>query len=621
MPTVPATQSRRRDGQPQAERAIAAQRAGTQPAQPSAERAPVPVVAAAALAGLGAAGAAVSGPAAPVVATTVQAAAVAKATEAILRAFEHAHASRREQVPTRLAADLERELPDASPEQVQPLVRGEVERERTFQGKARERMQRDLPVALAIADPAERRDAVRRILEREHRFERQREDAIAARAGGQARFDRMRSTLEPQGVTGMFWRLNPRLEHCARCLGLAGKVWPWTVLALYPPPRHPNCFPAGTLVSGGRPHGATARWYEGSLVRLCFVSGRELAVTPNHPLLSREGWVAAGEVNVGRYLIGASGLEGIVGRGPEDQQVPARIEDVVLALALRSGVRAVPGAAVDFHGDGREGEVHVVGANGLLRYGLKPAGREKRSEIAVALADVRPVPPALLQGDRALREPMRRNGRPPSCRVRRGSSVATLLGRERGRVDTSLLTRAAQRHALRYQATSDRVAAHSSTLGDALHGLASTVVGRQLLGVESLHRSAFLGTRGADAGPSEMVVDGRVVAESETTRKALDRLAGEVALDEVVEVGRREFRGHVYNLELRDHWYLSNGIVAHNCGCTLWTPQDAYRMGWATPADVVTADQAVSMIHLLEAAAPAGHGDDLMLREAVRGGA
>lgn len=171
----------------------------------------------------------------------IKTAAIAQASTAILTAFDAAQADRRDAIPSRVEEKLAAELPDVSTASLAPLVRAEVERERAFQAKATERMRRDLPKALAIEDPEQRRVAVRKILERETRFAQQREDAIMARAGGQAEFDRMRSVLEPQGVTGMFWRLNPRLEHCARCLSLGGKIWPWTLLEMQHPPQHLNC--------------------------------------------------------------------------------------------------------------------------------------------------------------------------------------------------------------------------------------------------------------------------------------------------------------------------------------------------------------------------------------------
>jgi hypothetical protein len=46
----------------------------------------------------------------------------------------------------------------------------------------------------------------------------------------------------------------------------------------------------------------------------------------------------------------------------------------------------------------------------------------------------------------------------------------------------------------------------------------------------------------------------------------LDGVAGVVELDSVVKCDRvNDFTGHVYNLQNKENWYLSNDIITHNC--------------------------------------------------------
>ena len=42
-------------------------------------------------------------------------------------------------------------------------------------------------------------------------------------------------------------------------------------------------------------------------------------------------------------------------------------------------------------------------------------------------------------------------------------------------------------------------------------------------------------------------------------------LARSVTADQVVDLGRRQFAGHVYNLQTGDGWYVAGGLVVHNC--------------------------------------------------------
>jgi hypothetical protein len=49
----------------------------------------------------------------------------------------------------------------------------------------------------------------------------------------------------------------------------------------------------------------------------------------------------------------------------------------------------------------------------------------------------------------------------------------------------------------------------------------------------------------------------------------LDGKAGLVEFDCVVNVGRIDFSGHVYNLQNSEGWYLANDIIVHNCRSTI----------------------------------------------------
>jgi len=57
--------------------------------------------------------------------------------------------------------------------------------------------------------------------------------------------------------------------------------------------------------------------------------------------------------------------------------------------------------------------------------------------------------------------------------------------------------------------------------------------------------------------------------------QAVHRLAGDVFLDQVVEVQMlRDWSGHVYNLQTADGFYVANGIVTHNCHCYITFEKD-----------------------------------------------
>ena len=68
------------------------------------------------------------------------------------------------------------------------------------------------------------------------------------------------------------------------------------------PPLGFRCFLPDTKIDGAS-HGAVKRFYSGKVVKLITKSGRELRVTANHPILTSRGWVVAELIKQGDNLI------------------------------------------------------------------------------------------------------------------------------------------------------------------------------------------------------------------------------------------------------------------------------------------------------------------------------
>ncbi len=68
------------------------------------------------------------------------------------------------------------------------------------------------------------------------------------------------------------------------------------------PPLGFRCFLPDTKIDGAS-HGALKRFYSGKIVKLITKSGRELRVTANHPILTSRGWIIAELIKQGDNLI------------------------------------------------------------------------------------------------------------------------------------------------------------------------------------------------------------------------------------------------------------------------------------------------------------------------------
>jgi len=282
--------------------------------------------------------------------------------------------------------------------------------------------------------------------------------------------------------------------------------------------QHPNCFPSFVPVSAPTGVvGADSRWFEGEVVVVHTASGRELTVTPNHPVLTTEGWVGAGALQVGHSVVGYSGpVEDVAAPGPDHQGIEAPIGEVYEALRKSSSVSSapVPGSAEQFHGDGvLDAEVNVVLADGLLRHDGQPSQVEQTPEGEFLLGGAR-LPSLLTAG--------------ATLQIVDGAGHST-----------------------------DDVVRGAGGPGPLLR---AGVLGAQEHGCTPVTQS--------DASLSEPASD-RAPGDAKTAGELLDGLAGLIALDQVVKVERHDFSGHVYNLQTGGGWYTANTIVVHNCRCSL----------------------------------------------------
>lgn len=150
------------------------------------------------------------------------------------------------------------------------------------------------------------------------------------------------------------------------------------------PIAHWQCFTGDVPVSS--PSGASRlyrRPYSGELVTIETKNGRRLTATPNHPVLTPNGWLPVGQINVGEDLICQVGRGGRAAHViPDDECRETTFAELAEATAKLLGVIAVkmPTASPDFHGDGTDGEVGEVWSYGAL-------SREGNAALAKLLGD------------------------------------------------------------------------------------------------------------------------------------------------------------------------------------------------------------------------------------------
>lgn len=288
------------------------------------------------------------------------------------------------------------------------------------------------------------------------------------------------------------------------------------------PPAHVNCLPGDSRVLAQGVTATSERWYDGELVVIDTASGNHLACTPNHPVLTPSGWIAAGLLDVGGYVISDLSSEWIAALDGDGKDMPPHIEDVVKTFRRAGDVVTVPvpTTAEDFHGDGVGSEVAVVRAKGLLSNRVDAAFPEHVGQFAFGGANVGLVGLS-------------------------GEGTADALG------PAGLAT------------------ARSDMSGGDLGG---TAFGWHL---RPLERFGFASPPDGDTGFLQPQPDSPAVHTIGFGQGVLG-LTGEVFADEVVGIQRDSFHGYVYNLQTVSGHYTTNGIITHNCRCWIIPVVDPY---------------------------------------------
>lgn len=132
---------------------------------------------------------------------------------------------------------------------------------------------------------------------------------------------------------------------------------------------HPNCLvPGGTILAEGVV-AHSCREYDGPVITLETSRGNKITVTPNHPILTTEGFVPAGSLHKGSKIVETTGkYRFFLGKAPNNINVPTPVEQIAHSIIQTGGSSSirVKSSPVQFHGDGSaDGEVNIVFSDGF----------------------------------------------------------------------------------------------------------------------------------------------------------------------------------------------------------------------------------------------------------------
>lgn len=339
-------------------------------------------------------------------------------------------------------------------------------------------------------------------------------------------------------------------------------------------PIHPGCVVGGTPVSDiGSPlsnpatgvnivKAATRRSYTGKLFTITTATGKQVTITPNHPVLTDQGWIPAEFIKQGDYVVCRALGHRAVNGGPDKQQTPSLIEDIWCSASV-SGFVTVPLASEDFHGDGSNSEVDIVYTDrDFSAISDTSLGEPISKLLFISGHRSRVLFPSL-----SSLVPLFPSSYPaPYGDVSSLDLSGSLLSGHLCSSHMARLQSAAQTNVAVLQRRSDSSALHSIGGSQGQFGFSVFVPSSDFSMGEfspGAPPSRF------DPANTEFSGQGFMVYAN-LGRSLLDRLAGQVQIDRVVSVSSRNVTScHVFNLHTGEGWYNAGGLVVSNCDCAV----------------------------------------------------
>lgn len=334
---------------------------------------------------------------------------------------------------------------------------------------------------------------------------------------------------------------------------------------------HPNCFVSGTPVLAQGVIAHSGRDYVGEIITVTIAGGNKLTVTPNHPILTPEGWVKAGALLKGDKVVKYTRIDDfLVGKHPDDINVPTLIEQVPHALRKALGVStySVETTPEQFHGDGTDGKIAVIHSYSLL-------GNEGNPLLSKEIAEGDLVCGSKLSGalfpKRALLQILHRaRHAADSVMGRTCPGKALLWGKPAHSNQASLRACWGRVVSRLFQAKADGHLTDVEMLGNRGFAHPRLIHPDDFISRKRLPVCMGLGVNhGSEVFEPHPFLPGAVfdnrIADAHNGRDLVNSLSGKIEFLDVIDVKHDFFHGIVYNLQTKNGWYLANGIITHNC--------------------------------------------------------
>jgi len=324
-----------------------------------------------------------------------------------------------------------------------------------------------------------------------------------------------------------------------------------------------NCYLPNTKVSGRFVAGSKAH-YSGTAFKIVTASGRNISITPNHPMMTDHGLLPANKLAKGDNLIAHIGKNENFGWVSDLNSELANplIENVFASLSNVGHSRTAGVSAVDFYGDGEfiNENIEIVDSTRVLTYGINSTSAKLLDNFSLVKTDP----------------------------VRKGLG-ALCLGFNRVFVSaSSFMSKAGKTHLFGVAGNGKSLQSafgssapfKASIFKPSINGnsrcaafLAYFKNRFSILNVLSMKLryvvSAFYSSNILPVGTDRLKEDSdRRLRNSYIVSNSLHAFAGLIALDKIVSIESFSYTGHVYDLQEVSGIMIAQGLISSNCKCS-----------------------------------------------------
>ncbi len=317
-------------------------------------------------------------------------------------------------------------------------------------------------------------------------------------------------------------------------------------------------------------HKLYRRKFRGELSRFITESGVSFETTGNHPILTQSGWVAAKDIKIGDYVVHAHHECGNIFKADITNVEPTigNLFDAAIA-SVGESFSIVGGSELEFHGDISDGEIEIIDIDGSLPDKFNSNICKHLAELVFAGADEyikHSVAHSFSPSDQTL---LRALGTPDG--IMSGlCSFLSLLRTHSAHADDVRQRLISDCAASLKQSSPDNISGYSELFSNLQFTKAGSV-GRDNLAIRqvfALCGRAFNIWNGKAPIAQEL---GQIIGIAFQNSGDLTQTGGVVKqFDRIIEHRIvKDFFGHVYNIENEKNWFTTEGLIIHNCRCTM----------------------------------------------------